>query len=361
MAKQPPSDDLFEDTKMSFGSHIEELRVSLSRALLGLLAGFLIGLLIAHYVVKFIETPLTTALEDYYLETDMIELQEKYDGKLPPEFAEFMVDERLVSDEIFIEFAELGHLAKEFESRDSSVKDPVATLPENESSDERSEGQAGAIIETEALPDVNGMIKTRIWKPLETKVQALGAQEAFMIWLKAGFITGLLLASPYMFHEIWKFVAAGLYPHEKKYVAIYVPFSLALFLAGASTAFFFVFKPVLGFLFSFNRMMDIDPDPRISEWISFVLFLPLGFGIAFQLPLVMLFLNRITIFSVEAYLEKWRIAILVIFVISMLLTPADPISMLLMAVPLTVLYFLGIALCKWMPRGRNPFADAYDP
>ncbi|MCA9206398.1 MAG: twin-arginine translocase subunit TatC, partial [Planctomycetales bacterium] len=159
----------------------------------------------------------------------------------------------------------------------------------------------------------------------------------------------------------WLFVAAGLYPHEKQYVYIYLPFSLILFLAGAATAFFFVFEPVLDFLFGFNRLMNIDPDPRISEWISFVLILPLGFGISFQLPLVMLFLNRIGIFSLQAYTEKWRIAILAIFVIAMFLTPADPISMLLMAVPLTFLYFLGIGLCIWMPKGRNPFAEAYDP
>ena len=75
----------------------------------------------------------------------------------------------------------------------------------------------------------------------------------------------------------------------------------------------------------------------------------------------MFFLNRIGIFTLKAYLEKWRIAVLVIFVISMFLTPADPMSMILMAAPLTLLYFLGIAMAKWMPRGRNPFYDAYDP
>ena len=76
----------------------------------------------------------------------------------------------------------------------------------------------------------------------------------------------------------------------------------------------------------------------------------------------MLFINRLGILSVEMYLEKWRIAILVIFVLSMLLTPADPISMLMMAVPLTILFFLGIALCKWMPRGRSPIAEeTYEP
>ena len=95
--------------------------------------------------------------------------------------------------------------------------------------------------------------------------------------------------------------------------------------------------------------------------MGFVLFLPLGFGIAFQLPLVMLLLHRIGIISVASYLSKWRIAILIIFVLSMLLTPADPISMLLMAVPLTLLYFLGILMCVWMPSVRNPYKEGYDP
>ena len=84
-----------------------------------------------------------------------------------------------------------------------------------------------------------------------------------------------------------------------------------------------------------------------------MLILPLGFGIAFQLPLVMLFLERIGVFDVETYLLKWRIAILVIAVLSMLLTPADPGSMMMMAIPLTVLYFGGILLCRFMPRSRR--------
>jgi sec-independent protein translocase protein TatC len=199
------------------------------------------------------------------------------------------------------------------------------------------------------------------WKPVDVEVQSLSVHEGFMIWIKAALISGVVIASPWIFLQIWEFVGAGLYPHEKRFVHIFLPFSLLLFFAGASLAFFFVFEPVLDFLFSFNRRMDIDAAPRISEWLSFVLFLPLGFGISFQLPLVMLFLHRIGIFTVSSYLSKWRIAILVIFVLAMLLTPADPVSMLLMAVPLTVLYFGGIALCRWMPRRSSPIGDGYEP
>jgi sec-independent protein translocase protein TatC len=112
---------------------------------------------------------------------------------------------------------------------------------------------------------------------------------------------------------------------------------------------------VLDFLFLFNEWMEVDPDVRISEWFGFALFLPLGFGIAFQLPLVMLFMERIGLMTVSTYLSKWRLSVFVICIASALLTPADPYSMLLMAVPLVFLYFGGILLCKYMPKGRNPF------
>ena len=208
-------------------------------------------------------------------------------------------------------------------------------------------------------PRVN-LTPTIIWRKAmddeRVQPQSLGVQEPFMIFIKAALLTGAVLASPWIFYQIWSFVAAGLYPHEKKYIHLYLPFSIVLFLAGAALAYFFVFEPVLGFLFKFNKGLGINPDPKIGEWLGFFLMLPVGFGISFQLPLVMLFMQRIGIFDVRAYLEKWRIAVLVIFVLSAILTPADPYSMMLMAVPLTFLYFGGIALCRWLPGGRNPYA-----
>lgn len=205
------------------------------------------------------------------------------------------------------------------------------------------------------------LVPIEIWESSVFEPQSLGVAEPFTVWLKAGILSGLVLAGPWVFFQLWSFVAAGLYPHEKKYIHIFLPISILLFVAGVLLAFFFVFQPVLGFLFSFNRSMGIEPDMRISDWIGFVMFLPLGFGLAFQLPLVMLFMNRIGLFSVSDYLSKWRIAVLVIFVLAMFLTPADPISMLLLAIPLTLLYFLGILMCKWMPSPASPFGDEVAP
>jgi sec-independent protein translocase protein TatC len=116
-------------------------------------------------------------------------------------------------------------------------------------------------------------------------------------------------------------------------------------------AFFLVFPPVLNFFLGIGKALGTDMRPRLSEWLGFVLLLPLGFGISFQLPLVMLFLERIGVFTVSVYLSKWRLAVLVIAIVAMVLSPGgDPYSMMFMLAPLVALYFSGVALCKWMPR-----------
>lgn len=402
MAKYP-NEDLFSETTMSFGEHLEELRVCLTRALIGLVLGSLLGLLVGNYVVDLIQRPLLSALSEHYSEIAVLQLQKLYpESELTPELISTVRRSAFIYDELYLERSELARIARSelaelgtdtglgtetiagaetptsvtATEEAKPVSETGATKPVDSAAVEKTGSElsgsgaksALAVVSHfdaligEALPPPSlDMVKTRVWRPAKAKLTTLSPHESFMIWMKAGVVTGLLLSSPYIFYQIWLFVAAGLYPHEKRYVYIYLPFSIILFLSGAATAFFFVFGPVLNFLFSFSRMLNIDPDLRISEVISFVLVMPLGFGISFQLPLVMLFLHRIGVFTINAYIEKWRVSILVIFVISMFLTPSDPYSMLLMAVPLTGLYFLGVGLCKWMPRGRNPFDEAYEP
>jgi len=348
-----PDKDLFEDTTMTFGEHLEELRSCLFKALSGLAIGFILGLTVGGYVVDFIQVPLKKALTKYYvdqlLEEPQLEKLREAGYDVPPEdsdeleaWKKTLREEKLIFEPVQVNPYELVRVLKA--SKLELFQD--VTLPPQDESD-----YLGG----------EHLVRIKLYRQIEGDIRitpkSLNPHEAFLIWIKASLVVGLIVASPWIFYQIWSFVAAGLYPHEKRYIHIYLPFSLGLFLAGASLAFFLVLEPVLNFLFSFNSSMGIDPDPRISYWLNFVLVLPLGFGIAFQLPLVMLFLQRIGIFDVEAYLAKWRIAILVIAVISMFLTPADPYSMLLMGIPLTFLYFGGIVLCHYMPRGRSPFDE----
>jgi sec-independent protein translocase protein TatC len=166
--------------------------------------------------------------------------------------------------------------------------------------------------------------------------------------MKVSFICGLVIASPWIFYQLWLFVAAGLYPHERKYVHTYLPMSIILFMGGVAFCFYAVLPIVLDFLLGFNSRMLLTPQIRISEWINFAVMLPLMFGISFQLPLAMLFLTKINIFKVEHYIAQWKLAVLAIAGISMVLTPTpDPATMMMMMVPLLILYGMGIGLCYW--------------
>jgi sec-independent protein translocase protein TatC len=373
-----PDDDLFAKSTMSIGDHLEELRAALFRSVIGLMIGFAIGMIFANWVVQWIKSPLSASLENYYINKSIMLLADETgdptlkDMQNPTPMHKFIRDHRLVYENHYVEVDEVERIDKLYADYVAGKKVPAKSIdevvpdtrvtPTSATTTAEKPLSEPKILGPEKLPipgDV--MMVTRVWKPIHSVVKALNAQEVFMIWMKAGLVVGAIFSSPYVFLQVWNFVAAGLYPHEKRYVHLYLPFSLGLFLFGAGLCFYFVIPQVLNWLLDFNRWLNIDPDPRISEWIGFVLFLPLGFGISFQLPLVMLLLNRIGIFSVTQYLAYWRIAILVIFVISMVLTPADPVSMLFMAIPLTFLYFLGIGMCRWMPRGQNPFDAAYEP
>lgn len=344
-------DDYFKDTTMTFGEHLEELRTSLFKAILWLVAGIAIGLLVGDWVVALIKAPLSGALGTYYENKTVTEYakwaKKRTDANQPVPYtteqvADMVNEHHLVFD---IRYMHLHQVWDEVTHAFPAVgKHAELPLPSPSES-------MGA----------EHLLPIFIWNPIadddRINPTTLSAPEAFSIWFKAALVVGVVLSSPGVFYHIWSFVAAGLYPHEKKYVHIFLPFSLGLFLLGAATAYLLVFKPVLDFLFGFNQWLQLDPDPRISEWLGFVLFLPIGFGISFQLPLVMLFLERIGVFNVTAYIQKWRIAVLVIFVLSAILTPADPYSLLFMAVPLTGLYFGGVLLCHVASRRRVQVAE----
>ncbi|NLE37693.1 MAG: twin-arginine translocase subunit TatC [Pirellulaceae bacterium] len=363
MSPRPEEKDLFADSTMTFGEHLEELRTCLFKSLVALVIGLLIGLLpwFGGNVVSLIQTPLVRALSAFYENQEGDAARRKLeemqaDGEVlpddPAKIAKFVKDNHILPRQVFVDPEEVLLQLRRHDPERFGPPATAAPQPAKPGDDAD---------DAERWSADKKLIPLFLWTPTaddsRVRTKSLSVQEPFMVYLKASLLVGAILSSPYIFFQIWSFVAAGLYPHEKRYVHVFLPFSLGLFLLGAATAFFFVFEPVLTFLFGFNQMLGIEIEPRITEWMGFVLVLPLGFGVSFQLPLVMLFLERIGVFDIKAYLSKWRVAILVIFIISMFLTPADPTSMFLMAVPLTVLYFLGVLLCKYMPRRSSPFDD----
>lgn len=375
-------DDLFseETGAMSFGEHLEELRACVIYALLWLAGGALAGLVLGGYVVEYIQKPLNLSLQKYHLDrsgawvdknlrellseghTADIVLPRK-DGFVPTEFYLYPGElERALGQQRKTEAIEAGtgrpHIELDEVDNFSAAKKARAERRKQAARD-------GGLLTHEPSVDYTGrptriLLWTKIKDDPRVRSKTFNAQEAFSIYLKASLLVGFVLASPGIFYSLWSFIAAGLYPHEKRYIYYFMPISIFLFIGGALFAFFIVFQFILDFLFWFNTWTNIEPEARINEWLNFALLLPVGFGLSFQLPLVMFVLERVHIFSVAIYLSQWRIAVLIIFILSMFLTPADPWSMILMALPLTLLYFAGIGMCKLFPRKELYEGDVED-
>lgn len=338
-------EDFFKDTTMTFGEHLDELRSCLVKAVVGLAIGIGIGLYFGDQIVKLIEDPLVAALGDFYL------------SEATKTYAEWHKERTDAGLSVPYTIKQVEHLVRDRQLLfEICYLDPVQVLGALGDSDPQLKELAPKPHDEKVVVEPTDLVPAFFWHPVSADERisptVLNPQEGFMIWFKAASVFGIVLSSPWVFYQIWSFVAAGLYPHERKYIHVFLPFSIGLFLLGAAMAYLFVFQPVLSFLFGISGALGFKIDARISEWMGFVIFLPLGFGISFQLPLVMLFLERIGIFNVQAYLQRWRIAILVIFILSAILTPADPYTIFFMAIPLTVLYFGGVLLCRWLPRGR---------
>ena len=346
-------DDLFEKSSMTFGEHLEELRIALVKSSIWLGLGMILGLMLATQVVTYMQGPLEKSLENFYKKKSLREIAETTGTPVPADLEAWMKDNKVVSQYVWIDPRRLSFPPP------TAVADPataVGEAPETAPNAGPLVAQYMADADSEGTPDPSKMIKLRMFVGVKASTEALGLQEPFMIWLKAAFVVAAVVASPGIFYHLWQFISSGLYPHERRYVYFFLPTSLILFWSGACLAFFVIFQLVIDFLLDFNANMGIGASPRLTDYMSFALFLPLGFGVAFQLPLAMLVLERLGIFSYETYLSQWRIAVLAIAFISMILTPADMVSMIGMGVPLVALYFLGIAMCKYLPRAamQNP-------
>ncbi len=327
-------DDFFHHTRMSLGDHLDELSTALWRSLYGLAIGIIVGFFFAKPALDFIGHPVEGALREFH-EKRLAAIQEKFKA----------------GNETILEADKGQSIPLRFNKRelyeaggqDASKVDPNETVKL-----------------TALIPPVQiamALNKADLVTQPPT-VKTLGPTEAFVIWIKVGMYVGIVLSSPWVFYQIWMFVAAGLYPQEKKYIHIYLPISLLLFLGGVLLCEFVALPMGLKYLLEFNAWLDIEPDLRLTEWLSFALLMPLVFGIAFQTPMVMLFMERLGIFEVKSYQGNRRMAIFVICIIAALISVApDPLNVSVLAIPMVLLYELGILLCRFLPRSSHDLGD----
>lgn len=201
-----------------------------------------------------------------------------------------------------------------------------------------------------ALYSSIGSFLSVLVKPVGSLV-FIAPTEAFVANIKIAFFGGLFLSSPFVLYQIWQFVSTGLNKDERRYVMIFAPLSFIFFLLGAVFGYLIIVPIGIKFLLGFATD-SIRPMITISRYISYVGMLTFSFGLVFQLPLISLFLTKIGLVTPLFLSARRRHAIVLIFVTAAILTPPDVVTQCLMAVPLLILYEIGIVFSKFAYRPR---------
>ncbi|MQF48650.1 twin-arginine translocase subunit TatC [SAR202 cluster bacterium AC-647-N09_OGT_505m] len=183
--------------------------------------------------------------------------------------------------------------------------------------------------------------------------------EMLGITMKVSLMGGLILASPIVLYQVVMFVAPGLTPKEKRYLFALLPGAMLSFVAGASFGYFVLLPPALNFLLTFGSGIAM-PMIRVGNYINLVVALLFWLGVSFETPLVMFFLSKIGVVTPTALARQRRYALVVAFILGALITPTfDPVNQTLVAVPIILLYELGIWLARLARLGRKkPLVDS---
>ena len=194
-------------------------------------------------------------------------------------------------------------------------------------------------------------ISIMVSEGLEPRLQILAPSDGFITYIKIAAFAGVVLAAPWIFYHLWQYVATGLYPHEKRLVNIAAPISAFLFVSGA---FFFleVVAPfTLKFFIVFNKkLLGAESSFTFQKYVSFITQMILIFGFAFQTPSAIFFLNKSGMVSLERLARLRKYIFLAVFIIAAIITPPDFVSQVTLAVPLYLLFELGVLLSQFTNR-----------
>jgi sec-independent protein translocase protein TatC len=182
---------------------------------------------------------------------------------------------------------------------------------------------------------------------------------AFMFSMKVGVLSGLLLAAPFVFSQLWLFVAPGLYKREKRVIVPFVFFASLLFFAGAAFGHYIAFPSMWKFFAGYQIPGELSFLPTIDETFSFYVKMLIGLGLVFQMPILVFFLARFGVVSAGFLWKHTKYAVLAIFIIAAVVTPsADPVNQTIFAAPMIVLYMMSIGVAWMFGRKKRPDSEA---
>jgi sec-independent protein translocase protein TatC len=178
-----------------------------------------------------------------------------------------------------------------------------------------------------------------------------------LIYMQVAVFGGIVLSIPNIVYQIWKFIAPGLYPRERRYISSIVIFTSICFLIGVAFAYFFILPAALRFFVTFGTPA-IDNIISVEYYFDFILTLMIGAGLVFELPMLSFFLSRLGILSPKIMRKFWRHAMVVSAFVAALISPGpDPVSMLMMAIPLVFLYEISIWISKFSQKKGGRVAE----
>ncbi len=180
-------------------------------------------------------------------------------------------------------------------------------------------------------------------------------QETFLTYLKVSFFAAFFVTCPFILIQIWKFIAPGLYKHEKKAILPYLVLTPILFFLGGMLVYYLIMPLAIKFFLSFESSgistnLPIQLEAKVNEYLSLVMKLIFAFGISFQLPVVLSLLARIGLVDSNFLKNRRKYVIVIIFAAAALLTPPDPITQIGLAIPLLILYELSIFSVKFIEK-----------
>ena len=172
-------------------------------------------------------------------------------------------------------------------------------------------------------------------------------QETFLTYLKVAFFAAFFVSSPFILIQVWKFIAPGLYDHEKSAIMPYMAITPILFFLGGALVYYLIMPLAIKFFISFESSglvtnLPIQLEPKVNEYLSLIMKLIFAFGLSFQLPVVLSLLARVGVVDSEFLKKRRKYVVVIIFTAAAILTPPDPITQIGLAIPLLILYELSI-------------------
>lgn len=191
----------------------------------------------------------------------------------------------------------------------------------------------------------------------QAQLYTLGPLEGLTTRLSVSMYGGIILALPVLLWQIWRFVVPAMHAKEKKYAIPFVAASIGLFLLGALVA-YLTLEQSLEFLISWSGN-DVTPAFQVSKYISLVGLMVAAFGIGFEFPVLLVFLQLVGVLQPQTLKKQWRYAIMIIFIVAAVITPSgDPYSMLALAIPMSIFYVISIFIGYWIQRHKRRAAAA---